>query len=227
MFTRLSQCHLRDKNVEVATSNAARPLSRRAIPTQARSTITVEKILSSATTILYERGLQELNTNAVAAHAGINVATLYHYFPDKVAILAELFQRDETRRSDYLSMRLEELPDVMNLEEWTGDLIHSIVDLRRQWPATAVLRQACRTVPELLGREEADNEELVDLFSKVLRRRFRHLSPNRARNAGRMLIETGSALFDRATVDAEHSAGLVKETIYMLSSYLERLEAGY
>jgi AcrR family transcriptional regulator len=211
----------------VASSPATRPLTRRAIPSQARSALTVEKILDAATTILFERGLQGLNTNAVAATAGINVATLYHYFPDKVAILAELFRRDQTRRSEFLVMRLEELPAVADIDEWTADLIHSIVQLRRQVPTAAVLRQACRTVPQLLEIEEADNDRLVDHFSRVLRRRFRQLSPNRARHAARTLIETGAALLDRASLDLEHSPGLIKETIAMLSAYLDRLDEGF
>ena len=211
----------------MSSSSAAAPLARRAIPAQARSAITVEKILDAATNILYERGLQGLNTNAVAARASINVATLYHYFPDKVAILAELFHRDQSQRTEYLMQRLEELPDVHSIEEWTSDLIHAIIDLRRQVPTTAALRQACRTVPQLLELEDADNDRIIDHFSKVLRRRFRHLSPNRARHSARALIEIGAALLDRASLDAEHASGLIKETIIMISAYLTQLDTGY
>jgi AcrR family transcriptional regulator len=203
------------------------PLARRAIPAQARSTVTVEKILSAATSVLAERGLQGLNTNAVAARASINVATLYHYFPDKVAILAELFRRDQLRRSEYFVHRIEELPEVDDVGAWTGSLIHSLVDLRRRVPTTAVLRQACRTVPQLLAIEEEENDLLIEHFSKILRRRFRHLSPNRARHAARVLIETGTLLLDRASVDVEHSPGLIRETIAMLSAYFEILGEGH
>lgn len=196
------------------------PLARRAIPAQARSTVTVEKILSAATSVLAERGLQGLNTNAVAARASINVATLYHYFPDKVAILAELFRRDQSRRAEYFVTRIEELPEVDDVSAWTANLIHSLVDLRRRVPTTAALRQACRTVPQLLAIEEEENDQLIELFAKLLRRRYRHLSPNRARHASRVLIETGTLLLDRASVDVEHSPGLIRETIAMLSAYL-------
>lgn len=199
------------------------PLARRAIPAQARSTATVEKILTSATGVLAECGLQGLNTNAVAARAGINVATLYHYFPDKVAILAELFRRDQARRHEYFTHRIEELPEIEDVSAWTASLVHSMVDLRRRVPSTASLRQACRTVPVLLAIEEEDNNCIIEIFGKILRRRFRHLSPNRARNAARVLIESGTALLDRASLDAEHAAGLIRETVSMLSTYMEHL----
>jgi AcrR family transcriptional regulator len=203
------------------------PLNRRAIPAQARSTITVEKILEAATSILFERGLQGLNTNAVASVAGINVATLYHYFPDKVAIMAELFRRDQARRIEYLTRRLDEMPSVASIDEWTTDLIHSLVELRRLVPSTVVLRQACRTVPQLLEIEEADNDLLVEHCAKVMRRRYRHVSPNRARNSSRMIIEVGVALMDRASLDVEQSSGIVKEIITMLVSYFDVLSSGY
>lgn len=201
------------------------PLARRAIPAQARSTVTVEKILTAATGVLADHGLQGLNTNAVAARAGINVATLYHYFPDKVAILAELFRRDQNRRREYFMHRIEELPEIEDVSAWLASLIHSMVDLRRRVPTTAVLRQACRTVPQLLAMEEEENDRVIEVFAKYLRRRFRHLSPNRSRSAARVLLETGIMLLDRASVDLEHSPGLVRETIAMLSSYMTQLAA--
>ena len=200
-----------------------RSLTRRAIPTQARSTVTVEKILGAATAILVDRGLQGFNTNAVADAASINVATLYHYFPDKVAILAELFIRDQSRRTEFITEKMNEFPMVVDLDRWVADLVHSIVDVRRAVPATAILRQVCRTVPEIVELEESDNDAMITHFSRVLRLRFPSLAPGRSRHCARALIETGAILLDRVSVDEEASQGLIRETITMLSSYLERL----
>ena len=183
----------------------------------------MEKILSAASEILVERGLGAFNTNAVAECAGINVATLYHYFPDKVAILAELFTRDQRRRSEFITTRMDDLPKVSDLDRWVYELIHSIVDLRRANPATVSLRQACRTVPELVEIEEQDNANLVAHFSRVLRLRFPDLTPSRSRHGARALIESGAALLDRASLDEDASQGLVRETITMISLYLEHL----
>ncbi len=202
-----------------------RTLTRRAIPTQARSTVTVEKILHAATSVLTERGLQGLNTNAVAESAQINVATLYHYFPDKVAILAELFIRDQARRSEYLIVRINELPDVVDIDMWTTDLINSIMDLRRANPETVVLRQACRTVPELLAIEENDTAQMSEILARALRLRFPSISASRAGFAARALIESGAVMLDRASSDEISSSGLIREIIAMVTAYLERLDA--
>lgn len=201
-------------------------ITRRAIPTQARSAATVERILSAATNVLGARGLQGLNTNAVAEEAGINVATLYHYFPDKVAILAELFRRDLARRHDFLIQQLEEFPRLENTTAWGAELLNSLLSFRRTVPGTSALRRACRTIPQLLSIEEEAHDRIVEIFARTLRKRYRNLSPNRARNCARVIMEMGVSLLDRASLDFEHSAGLVKETNLLLSSYLGALELG-
>jgi AcrR family transcriptional regulator len=74
-------------------------LKPRKRPTQERARHTVDAILQAAAYILVERGFEAANTNRIAERAGVNIATLYQYFPGKEAILAELMRRHvvETR----------------------------------------------------------------------------------------------------------------------------------
>ncbi len=179
--------------------------------------------MNAATNVLVTRGLQGFNTNAVAVAAGINVATLYHYFPDKVSILAELFVRDQNKRKQYITKQMDEFAHVSDLERWTRDLVHAIVELRRANPETAVLRQACRTVPEIVTLEHADSDQLIAHFAHVLQVRFAQLGAARARNCSRTIVETGAALLDRATLEDDHARGLINETVAMLVAYLSSL----
>ena len=68
-------------------------LSPRKSPRQERSRATVEAILEAATDILIRQGAGRLTTNRIAERAGVNIASLYQYFPGKHAIIAELRRR--------------------------------------------------------------------------------------------------------------------------------------
>jgi AcrR family transcriptional regulator len=75
------------------TPNALLP---RKLPSQERSRFTVEAILEAAADILVRDGYARLTTNRIAERAGVNVASLYQYFPGKDAIVAELRRRHGT-----------------------------------------------------------------------------------------------------------------------------------
>jgi AcrR family transcriptional regulator len=69
------------------------PVEKRKTPRQERSRATVEAILQAAAYILVRSGYDALTTNSIAERAGVNIASLYQYFPNKEAILAELYRR--------------------------------------------------------------------------------------------------------------------------------------
>jgi len=70
-----------------------RKLSPRKAPCQERSRATVEALLEATADILIRQGYAKLTTNRIAERAGVNIASLYQYFPGKEAIVAELRRR--------------------------------------------------------------------------------------------------------------------------------------
>jgi AcrR family transcriptional regulator len=75
------------------TTKRRTTLSAKKWPRQERSRATVEAILQAATDILIRQGASRLTTNRIADRAGVNIASLYQYFPGKHAIIAELRRR--------------------------------------------------------------------------------------------------------------------------------------
>jgi AcrR family transcriptional regulator len=69
-------------------SPVAAPLRNR--PQQARSRARLENVLAAADRLLIREGADALTTTRVAAEAGISVGSLYHYLPDRDAILHSL-----------------------------------------------------------------------------------------------------------------------------------------
>jgi AcrR family transcriptional regulator len=205
-----------------AASADARTRSKR--PTQARSIATFTSILDAATEIVVELGIQGLNTNIVAERARINIGTVYHYFPDKTAILLELFRLDQQQRAVYLHQKYRELPTAPDLGKWATETFALALRLRTERPATALLRRAYRSVPELVEYDEQDTAQWIEFLSQVLRERFGALSEARARHAASVMIETASAIFDSPDAAGRQAQAFLAEAVTMITSYLRTLE---
>jgi AcrR family transcriptional regulator len=77
---------------ETPVTTADRRLAPRKTPRQLRSRQTRERILAAAARVFSERGYAGGTTNHIAAEAGVSVGSLYQYFPNKDALLAELMR---------------------------------------------------------------------------------------------------------------------------------------
>ena len=110
---------------------ARKKLSARKLPRQERSAATVEAILQAAAYILTRRGWAAFTTHAVAEKAGVNIASLYQYFPNKEAIAAEL-QRRHVRS---VQQRWPAEPGEPSLQSTLRAVIETVVDEHRANPA--------------------------------------------------------------------------------------------
>ncbi|MEO0962725.1 MAG: TetR/AcrR family transcriptional regulator [Pseudomonadota bacterium] len=106
----------------------ARPaLKPRKSPKQARSSETVEAIVEAAARILEVKGVEGFNTNAVALRAGVSIGSLYQYFPNKHALIAELLRRSVASLRDGVTQAAQ-LAQGAPLREGMRLLIRAAVD---------------------------------------------------------------------------------------------------
>ncbi len=68
-------------------------LTPRKSPSQRRSGVTVDAIVEGAIRVLLKDGYDALTTVRVARRAGVSVGSLYQYFPNKQAVVAEIVRR--------------------------------------------------------------------------------------------------------------------------------------
>jgi AcrR family transcriptional regulator len=200
------------------------PHYRRVVPTQARSRATVGKILDAAALALTNDGLPGFTTNAVADAAGVNIATLYHYFPDKNAVLRELFDRFERERLGEIKRRLGEFATTDDIGAWLDDIADAMLERRRQYPASMVLRRAIRSIPALSEAEDDLNRELSTAMAVAIAARYPHLPAHRSRSVGRTVILISKELLDAAADDAaagrSTDAPLQREAVAAIRGYL-------
>jgi AcrR family transcriptional regulator len=207
--------------VEKVASERQSKLKR---PSQARSVATFANILKASTDIIVERGVQGLNTNVVADRAGVNIGTVYHYFPDKTAILVELFRIDQEHRNKPLTEKLNEICDAPDLDQWADEMFVLSVELRTASPATNQLRRAFRAVPELVAIDRQDTELYLDFISVRLRDRFFGLSEERARAATRLLVDVSMTILDESQELGAESDLYLREGLTALKCYLSSLD---
>jgi AcrR family transcriptional regulator len=91
----------------------------------------VDAILEAVAYILTRNGYAELTTNRVAERAGVNIASLYQFFPNKAALITEQQRRhvEESRAAAdeaIAAARHQGIPDVIAAFVRSGFASHAI-----------------------------------------------------------------------------------------------------
>ena len=178
-----------------SSSSRDTELDLRRAPLQSRGQATFDHILDATSQLLDELGLEGVNTNSIAKAAGVNIATLYQYFPNKRAILLALFQRQAERR---VSAAQSLLAGIGRTPEWPARIdafVDGMARLRAELPGTAALMQAMRVDPEL--REY--NLRAGDAASAVLAEELLaagRLAREDAKVVARCVLEANATLID-------------------------------
>jgi AcrR family transcriptional regulator len=139
----------------------------RRTPHQNRAKETLKAIFEATARILERRGRKALNTNYIAARAGICIGTLYQYFPNKEAILIsmarELIESDGAALANALSNARNE-PDRVVIHTLIAELE------KRRETRRAVIDTL---IAEGLGSERAmPAQTLADMIAVRVNRMF-------------------------------------------------------
>lgn len=78
-----------NENSEPASPSS---MERRKAPSQQRAKATVDKILRAANELMQEDGFSRIGTSRIAERAGVNIASVYQYFPNRDSILLSLYE---------------------------------------------------------------------------------------------------------------------------------------
>lgn len=139
--------------------------SVRTPPVQRRASDRVDEILDAAAAVVDEVGTELLTTTLVAERAGAGVGTVYRYFPDRIAILQGIADRNVRT----LGERFEQVVAVPRddlLDDLTA-LFHAYVELYRELPGYRSLR-AGETLPTSMRPKGAVVVELVERVAATI-----------------------------------------------------------
>lgn len=148
-------------------------------PKQSRSEGTIDAIFEAAAQIL-QKHPDDFTTNAVAERAGVGIATLYQYFPNKDALLLALAERESRRIVDAIKSEIDataELPFDARIRGAVRRLIGAFAGRQRARKAVllAVFRRAGPAAAAQPVREVANH--LIDRLLRTNNPAFRRPTP--------------------------------------------------
>ena len=189
-------------------------------PLQSRARLTRQKILDATLELLETEGIEKISTNAIARQAGVNIASLYKYFPDKYSVLHELAEEFGQGQAmlicDYLAVT-----DVDNsIEVVCSGLVDAVIEGTRSGKALVQLQRSLIASPVLLAAYRKTNHAIGESLKPFLQRWGIDLQADQLELTMLCLGETFSALQDLAlSRDPHYDQPVVDELKFMLSAY--------
>lgn len=166
----------------------------RRLPVQERAKQRTRQILDVTARLLGEVGFDELTTILIARELGISVGSLYHYFPNKQAILYALGDRWLETMSQALTDIESEPLESFDLEAFADRAVNRMLTVYRDERAILPLAQAMWAVPELRDLDERHDQMIIGRMMAIFQRLGCVSSDNELNRLGRAYLEMTHAL---------------------------------
>jgi len=136
----------------------------RRLPKQERSRERIDAILSTTMRLIGEKGIDAVTMKEVGTLAGGPIATVYHYFPNKSAILAMLYERfSEVSRARFGAI----IAEIRGLDDVTAAADHLLDDYYERVakdPAIQDLQNAIQADKALQNLDIAETRQQARMF---------------------------------------------------------------
>jgi len=172
----------------------ARTLTPRNAPIQKRALERRAKILEVTAELLEEVGQDDLTTILVAKRAEMSVGTLYHYFPNKYAILYALAEQWLGEIDTVLQELEAERLETMSMKKFVDKAVERMLLAYTNQRGLLPLVQAMFGVPELKDLDTAHDELIITSMARMFARLEVAERPAELSRLGRGFLEINHAL---------------------------------
>lgn len=196
----------------------------RRTPRQERSQAVVENILGAAHRLIIEGGIGKLNTNAIAAEAGLSVGSLYQYFPNKEAIILVLAERWLALFLPVSQAHIDK-PAPRNWREFGEDLknfTEEIADIYSANRALLAVIDAMQYSTELRAVIEVHDAKVLSNNASWFMTVYPSLSETDARRLALIMIESGHGCFSKAVLQGSWDLDLITDNVIAMTASLLR-----
>lgn len=198
-------------------------------PVQKRGQQRVDAILDAAEAVFGEMGVEAATTNAIAERAGASVGSLYHFFPNKDAILLALAERyAETTKSVLQRERRIDEPWVPLPELFSG-MIAAFVTMDAEHPGYLAV---CRATDTAGGGKSPVSMQLEEhlqlLVQELLQQRCPGMPDDEAKVHAAISVVSVHALLDHiASIPEALRPPMQAALVDMMVRYFSPVEAHY
>ncbi len=196
-------------------------LSPRRKPSQERSRDRVERILDATASLLSEMAVDKITTAAIAEKAGVPIGSVYQYFPNKLAVLAQLARRVMAEVDMKTASLIAEDFGVLPWDQAIDRAIDATMQGYSEQPGYAQLLLSIRPTPEFGAITDESNERVAALLA--LHPALQALIPKeRIELVSRSAIRAVNSLQDWALSvdDPEQANEIIGEMKTLLKGYL-------
>lgn len=179
---------------DINKSGSSRQLEPRNTPVQKRAQERRATILEVTAELLEEVGQDDLTTILVAKRAGISVGTLYHYFPNKYAILFALAEQWLGEIDQALQELEAETVEALSLKRFVDRVVDRMLLTYTNQRGLLPLVQAMFGVPELKDLDSAHDELIIRAMARMFARLEVAERPAELSRLGRAFLEVNHAL---------------------------------
>jgi AcrR family transcriptional regulator len=146
-------------------SNKRDQLSPRRKPSQERSRDRVERILDATAELLAELPVEKMTTAAIAEKAGVPIGSVYQYFPNKLAVLAQLARRVMEKVDLQTASLIAEDFGVLPWDQAIDRAIDATMKGYAEQPGYVQLLLSIRPTPEFGAITDESNERVAAMLA--------------------------------------------------------------
>ena len=141
------------------------------VPQQARSREKFDAILAAALRLIHEKGYEQVSMREIAREVGLPIASVYQYFPNKLAIVRQLWESYTSTLADRMGSELSAVgqdPTEGSLERVVSNVVDHMVEHHRNNPELLDVWRSVDGAPELRALNRQDTINVAQVITSAV-----------------------------------------------------------
>ncbi len=197
-------------------------------PSQERGERRVEEILDAAAEVIAEVGVEAATTNAIAAQAGSSVGSLYHFFPNKEAIILGLGARYEAQLRELNRSAMTAGAAEIPISQMVDGIVTPLARFMERTPAYMPVYYALRDPRNPGCMTDELTDAVVGMVEQLMAARAPAVPAAHRRLQASVAVELVHRMLEFAySSPPAQRHGIVEELKRLLALYSEMIDQGF